>query len=69
MATRALPPNLRKMPVERLMSYETICLDVTTPLYRVAGYAMQMRARRILAVEKRELVGIVTGLDVIRVMT
>jgi CBS domain-containing protein len=68
MATRSLPPNLRQTPVERLMSYETICLDVATPLYRVAGYAMQMRARRILAVEKRELVGIVTGLDIVRVM-
>ncbi len=68
MATRALPPNLRQMPVERLMSYETICLDVATPLYRVAGYSIQMHARRILAVDKRELVGIVTGLDVVRVM-
>jgi predicted transcriptional regulator len=65
---RGLPPNLRAMPVERVMSYETICLDVATPLYRVAGYAMQMRARRVLAVEKRELVGIVTGLDLMRVM-
>ena len=37
-------------PVERVMSYETICLDVRTPLYRVAGHAMQMRVRRILAV-------------------
>lgn len=51
------------------MSYETICLDTSTPLYRVAGHAVQMRVRRILAVHGRELRGIVSGLDLVRIMT
>lgn len=66
---RALPPLLRKTPVEQVMSYETICMDVSTPLHRVAGHAMQMRVRRILAVENRRLSGIVTGFDLVRFMT
>ncbi len=66
---RALPPAFLDSPVERVMSYETICLDVKTPLYRVAGHAVQMRVRRILAVHDRELRGIVSGFDLVRVMT
>lgn len=66
---RALPPDLRGTPVERVMSYETICLNVKTPLYRVAGHAIQMKVRRILAVKDRHLVGIVTGFDLVRTMT
>jgi CBS domain-containing protein len=66
---RALPPDLRKTPVENVMSYETICLNIKTPLYRVAGHAIQMKVRRILAVSNRHLVGIVTGFDLVRFMT
>lgn len=66
---RALPPRFLDAPVERVMSYETICLDIGTPLYRVAGHAMQMRVRRILAVHGRELRGIASGLDLVRFMT
>jgi len=69
MKARALPPMLRKNRVDRIMSYETICLNVATPLYRVAGHAFQMNVRRILAVEQRMLVGIVTGFDLARFMT
>ncbi len=66
---RALPPDLLETPVEGVMSYETICLNVHTPLYRVAGHAIEMRVRRILATENRKLVGIVTGFDVVKLMT
>jgi CBS domain-containing protein len=66
---RALPSMFLDTPVERVMSYETICLDVGTPLYRVAGHAIQMRVRRILAVHQRELRGIVSGFDLVRIMT
>ncbi len=66
---RALPPVFLDSPVERVMSYETICLDVQTPLYRVAGHAIQMKVRRILAVHNRELRGIVSGFDLVRAMT
>jgi CBS domain-containing protein len=66
---RALPSMFLDSPVEEVMSYETICLDIKAPLYRVAGYAIQMQVRRILVVHARELHGIVTGFDLVRVMT
>ena len=66
---RSLPREMLARPVEQVMSYETICLDVSTPLYRVAGHAIQMRVRRILAVHGRRLRGIVSGYDLVRVMT
>ncbi len=66
---RALPAALRATPVEQIMSYETICHDRATPLYRVAGNALEMNVRRVLAVEGRKLVGIATGFDLVRYMT
>ena len=66
---RALPSMFLDSPVEGVMSYETICLDIDAPLYRVAGYAIHMRVRRILAVHARELRGIVSGFDLVRIMT
>jgi len=69
MQARALPSMFLDTPVERVMSYETICLDVSTPVYRVAGHALQMRVRRILGVHARELRGIVSGFDLARVLT
>lgn len=67
---RTLPHELLETtPVEAVMSYEMICLDVHTPLYRVAGHAAQTRVRRILAVEKRRLRGILTGFDLARIIT
>jgi predicted transcriptional regulator len=68
-AARALPVPLRAQAVERVMSYETICLDVSTPLHRAAGHAIAMRVRRILAVHGRRLQGIVSGFDLVRVAT
>jgi predicted transcriptional regulator len=65
---RRLPAEALAMPVEELMSFETICLDTDTPLHRVAGYAIAMKVRRILAVEKRTLKGIVTGVDLARIV-
>jgi CBS domain-containing protein len=65
---RALPPSMRKIPVERVMSYEIICLDTLTPIDRVANYARQMRVRRILAVENGRVKGIATGFDLLRIM-
>jgi CBS domain-containing protein len=65
--TRHLTPSLLETPVEQVMSYETICLDVKTPLYRVAGHFVQMNVRRVLAVEARALRGIASGFDLARV--
>jgi len=65
---RALGPELRHIPVEEVMSYETITLDASTPLYRAAGHAIATRVRRILVVENRALVGIVTGYDLAQIL-
>lgn len=66
---KSLPPNLLSTtPVEEVMSYETICLNVSTPLYKVAEEAIKSKVRRILAVDHRKLVGIITGFDLVRWM-
>lgn len=65
---RALAPELHQLPVEEVMSYETITLDASTPLYRAAGHAIATRVRRILVVESRALVGIVTGYDLAQIL-
>lgn len=69
LTSRGLPPQLKRMPVEEVMSYEVISADVSAPLYRVAGQAAATRARRVLAVEAGRLRGIVTGFDLARIAT
>ncbi len=64
-AAHRLPPTLRLRPVEEVMSQETICLDVETPIYRAAGYGISMNVRRLLVVQGRRLVGIVSALDLV----
>lgn len=64
-AARDLPDST---PIEEVMSYAMLCLDVRTPLYRAAGYAHATRARRVLAVEGRHLKGVLTGIDFARVV-
>jgi CBS domain-containing protein len=53
-------------PVEEVMSYSVLCLDVHTPLFRAAAQAQATRSRRVLAVEGRRAHGVVTGLDFAR---
>lgn len=69
LTSRALPEAVRRMPVEEVMSYEAVTLDVKTPLYRVAGQAVASRARRVMAVEGGKLKGIVTGFDLAKIAT
>jgi predicted transcriptional regulator len=69
LAARKLPPEMQQRPVEDLMSYETVCLDVSTPMYRAAAYATSMNVRRILVVEHRRLAGVVSCLDLVEVLT
>jgi predicted transcriptional regulator len=68
LAARKLPPALRESPIEDVMSYETICLDVSSPIHRAASYMVSMNVRRILVVEHRRLVGIVSCLDLVDVL-
>ena len=69
LTSRVLPVAVRRMPVEEVMSYEAVTLDVKTPLYRVAGQAVASRARRVMAVEMGKLKGIVTGFDLAKIAT
>ena len=62
---RGLTLDQQQVPVEEVMSYETICLDVSTPLYRVAGHMVQMRVRRVLAIEHHRLAGILSSFDLL----
>jgi len=68
LAARRLPRSLRKSPVEDLVNYETICLDTLTPIYRAAAYVSSMNVRRVLVVEKRRLIGIISCLDLVDVL-
>ncbi len=68
LAARQLPSALRDGPVEDVMSYETVCLDGTTPVRRAAAYMAAMNVRRILVVDRRRLVGIVSAVDLVRVL-
>ena len=63
---RALPSDLRALPVEQVMNYRILCVPSSTPLYRVAGQAIATRVRRILAVDNGQLRGIITGFDLAR---
>lgn len=69
LGARALPAALRALPVEGVMSYELLTLERDTPLYRVAGHAIQTRVRRVFVSEGAQIVGVVTGFDLVRVMT
>jgi CBS domain-containing protein len=64
-AAHWLPPALRLRPVEDVMSQETICVDVETPVYRAASYGIGMDVRRLLVVQRKRLVGIVSALDLV----
>jgi CBS domain-containing protein len=66
LAARDLPAST---PVEEVMSYAMLCLDLRTPLYRAAAYAHATRARRILAVEGRQVQGVLTGIDFARAVS
>lgn len=68
LAARALPPELRRRPVEEVMSYETICLDAATPAYRAVAHAIAMDVRRLLVVHERRLVGILSCVDLVRAL-
>jgi CBS domain-containing protein len=65
LSARRLPPSLRDRPVEEVMSYETICLGVHTPIHRAAAYGLAMNVRRFLAIEDEKLVGVVSSLDLV----
>lgn len=56
-------------PVEEVMSAALLCLPPDMPLHRAATFAQATRARSILVVEGRRMRGLVTGLDIARVVS
>jgi CBS domain-containing protein len=55
--------------VEDAMSYALVCLHGQVPLYRAASLAASSRARRVLVIEHRHVVGVVTPLDFARAVS
>ncbi len=55
-------------PVEEVMSCALLCLPLNMPLFRATALALETRARRILATAQREIHGILSGLDMARVV-
>ncbi len=53
-------------PVDESMSQALLCLPVTTPMFRAAGFTISTRARRVLAIDHHHVQGILTGLDFAR---
>jgi len=63
---RALPHALLDNPVERVMSYEFVRVDASTPLHRVAAHSIAMQLRRVLVTDGQVLCGVATALDLAR---
>jgi CBS domain-containing protein len=63
LASRDLPRETR---VEEVLDPAMLCLDVQTPLFRAAAQASAMDVQRILVVDNRKCVGVVSGLDMVR---
>lgn len=59
----ALP---RDTAVEEAMSPALLCLPAETLIHRAAEQAAATRARRVVITDKREMVGIMTGIDFAR---
>lgn len=52
--------------VDESMSQAMLCLPVSTPMFRAAGFTISTRARRVLAIDHHHLKGVLTGLDFAR---
>jgi CBS domain-containing protein len=61
--SRDLSPDL---PVEEVMNAAIVCMPPGTRVFRAAEQALAMRVRRIIACRKRDMEGILTGLDFAR---
>jgi CBS domain-containing protein len=69
LAARRLPRDLRSCPVEEMMSFETICMDASTPIWRAAAYAVATNVRRLLICESKHLVGIASLIDLVSALS
>jgi CBS domain-containing protein len=62
---RDLPADTK---VEDVMSYAILYQHARTPIFRAAAHAYETGTRRVLVMEDRKLVGVLTGLDFARVL-
>ena len=60
--------NVRGLVVIDGGAAKASALDADTPLYRAAGHAIATKVRRILAVDGKNLAGVVTGYDLAHVL-
>ncbi|MCG8417695.1 MAG: CBS domain-containing protein [Proteobacteria bacterium] len=63
LASRDMP---RQTAVEVAMNAAIICMPIDTRMFRAAQQALAMRVRRIIVSKKRDMEGIVTGIDFAR---
>ena len=62
---RELPADTK---VEDVMSYAMLYQHARTPIHRAAAHAYETGTRRVLVMEDRKLVGVLSGLDFARVL-
>jgi CBS domain-containing protein len=55
--------------VEEVMNHALVCLHGKAPLHRAATLAAAARARRVLVIEDRHVVGVITPLDFARAVS
>ncbi|MEM9491721.1 MAG: CBS domain-containing protein [Myxococcota bacterium] len=63
LSARALARDTR---VDEVMNAAIVCLPSETRLFRAVQQALAMRVRRIIVSHKRDMIGIVTGMDFAR---
>ncbi|MCA9619620.1 MAG: CBS domain-containing protein [Myxococcales bacterium] len=56
----------RDTPVEEVMGHSLVCMNIDTLVHRAAAQAAATRCRRVIAVEARQMRGILTGIDFAR---
>lgn len=65
-ASRSSPPGDR---VEVWMDPAVLCLPSAMPLHRAAAQSLHTRARRVLVVDARSVLGVISGLDFARAVS
>ncbi|HET9626639.1 MAG TPA: CBS domain-containing protein [Kofleriaceae bacterium] len=63
--SRDLPRDTR---IDEILDPAMLCLPKTTKIYRAAEQACRMEVRRVIPCHEREAVGIVTGMDFVKLV-
>lgn len=56
----------RATPVEEVMNTGFVCMPEDTRIHRAAAQSLALRSRRVVAVRRREMCGLLTGIDFAR---